>query len=211
MINQSKDLLQGDKHIPFKQMMKYTFKYIKPERKKFIIAFILIIFNVLLDTLLPILVGFITNNLKSNDINIKMIIFVACGYFIISIINQIFLYFESMILQKAGESIIYKLRMDVFTHIEKMSINQFDEMSVGSLVTRVCNYTQSMSDLFTNVLVNVLRNVLTIFTVYGIMFYISWKLSLILLPVIVLVFIISYFFSKLSSKLFKKEKKQLAI
>ena len=42
--------------------------------------------------------------------------------------------------------------MEVFEHIENMSQNQFNIMPVGSLVTRLANYTTSMSDLFTNVL-----------------------------------------------------------
>ena len=64
-----------------------------------------------------------------------------------------------MILQRIGQRIIYQLRVEVFTHIENMSLNQFNEMPVGSLVTRVANYTASMSDLFTNVLEKILKNV----------------------------------------------------
>lgn len=92
-----------------------------------------------------------------------------------------------MLLQHSGQRIIYRMRMEVFTHIENMSQNQFDEMPVGSLVTRVASYTASMSDLFTNVLVNLLRNFLTVVSVYGIMLYISWKLSLILLAFVVII------------------------
>ena len=47
-----------------------------------------------------------------------------------------------------------------------MSQNQFNEMPVGSLVTRVANYTQSMSDLFTNVLVNIVKNAVYVIAVY---------------------------------------------
>ena len=50
-----------------------------------------------------------------------------------------------MVLQKAGQRIVYKLRMEVFEHIEHMSQNQFNEMPVGSLVTRVVSYTASCS------------------------------------------------------------------
>ena len=85
-----------------------------------------------------------------------------------------------MILQKSGQRIVYNLRMEVFEHIERMSQNQFNEMPVGSLVTRVANYTASMSDLFTDVLVNLLRNFLTVIIVFVIilfgLFFIVFKL-----------------------------------
>ncbi len=206
MIKEEKDKLIGDHHLPFKVTMKKVFHYIKPQWKRFLAAAILIVINVILDVILPLITGQVTNNLKKETIDIQVILFFVVSYLIISIINNICLYFESMFLQKAGETIIYDLRVEVFKHIESMSINQFNEMSVGSLVTRVCNYTQSMSDLFTNVLVNVIKNLLTIFAVYGVMLSISWKLSLTLLPIVILVFVLSYFFSKEGKKIFKRER-----
>lgn len=128
----------------------------------------------------------------------------------LSLINQAFLYFESMILQKAGQKIIYNLRMEVFEHIENMSLDQLNDMPVGSLVTRVCSYTTSMSDLFTNVLVNVIRNVLTIVVVYVVMFTISYRLSFVLLGIVILVFIISFVFSRVISKIFRKERRYIS-
>ncbi len=210
MIKEEKDKLLGDHHLPLKVILKKVFKYLKPQWWRFVLALILILINVILDVMLPLFTSEITNNLKADTINIKLIIYIVCAYFILTAINQVFLYFESMLLQKAGETIVCDLRIEVFSHIESMSLNQFNEMSVGSLVTRVCNYTQSMSDLFTNVLVNVLRNILTIVAVYGVMLSISLKLSLFLLPIIIVVFFISYFFSKNISKSFKKERKYVS-
>ena len=115
-----------------------------------------------------------------------------------------------MTLQKAGQRIIYALRTDVFTHIEGMSQNQFSEMPVGSLVTRVASYTQSMSDLFTDVIVSVIRNLVTIVGVYAIMFVVSWKLALLMLIPITVVFISSFLLSLYESKAFRDERKRLS-
>lgn len=207
MKHDEKSKLVGDHKLSTKEMLKKNFQYLKPEWRSFLLAAFLIILNVILDIILPLVLSEVTKILKMDTIDIKLIIAFAVGYFILTIVNQVFMYFESMILQKSGQRIIYSLRMDVFSHIENMSLNQFNEMPVGSLVTRVANYTQSMSDLFTNVFVNIIRNILTAVGVYAMMIYISPLLSLILLPVVVLVFFISYFFSKVVSKIFKKETK----
>ena len=121
-------------------------------------------------------------------------------------INQLFLYIESMILQNCGQRIIYRLRKEIFEHIENMSLNQFNEMPVGSLVTRVTSYTASMSDLFTGVLVRILRDFTTLIGVYVIMFFISMQLSVSLIGVVVIVFIVSYIFSKTVREIFRKER-----
>lgn len=202
--------LKGDVHIPSKDMYKRIWHYLKPETTRFVGAMLLILVNVVLDIILPLFVSRITNNLKSDGINLEFIIGMAVAYLAIGVFNQAFLVWESMLLQKAGQSIIYTLRTEVFDHIEKLSQNQFDEMPVGSLVTRVASYTASMSDLFTNVIVNVIRNVLTVVGVYGIMLYISWQLSLVMLAFIVVVFVTSFVFRKIVRKVFTKERQYIS-
>ena len=202
--------LKGNVHIPTKVMLKRINNYLKPEIARFVGAMLIIVVNVVLDIILPLFVSRITNNLKSDGINLQFIVGMAIAYLAIGVCNQGFLVWESMLLQKAGQNIIYRLRTEVFEHIEKLSQNQFDEMPVGSLVTRVASYTASMSDLFTNVIVNVIRNVLTVVGVYGIMLYISWQLSLVMLGFIVVVFITSYFFRKIVRKVFTKEREYIS-
>lgn len=202
--------LKGDVHIPTKTMFKRIYQYLKPEIGKFIGAMCLIVLNVVLDTILPLFVSSITNNLKSEGINLEFVIGMAVTYLAIGVFNQAFLVWESMLLQRAGQSIIYTLRNDVFKHIEQLSQNQFDEMPVGSLVTRVASYTASMSDLFTNVIVNVIRNALTVVGVYGVMLYISWELSLVMVIFIVIVFATSFAFSKIVKKIFTKERQSIS-
>ena len=219
--------LHGDVKIPFRKMVKNIWKYLKPEMLSFIFGLLLIFINVVLDIVLPSLIGGVTDNLvnakegevitiaklftiDNSEISLTIIIGLTIGYALITIINQIFIYFESMILQKAGQRIIYRIRMEVYEHIENMSINQFNEMPVGSLVTRVTNYTQELSKLFTDVLVNILRNTLTIIGTYAIMFTISYQLSLMMLIFLVIVFVVSFFFSKEVSKIFRKDRKQVS-
>lgn len=202
--------LKGDVHIPTKDMFSRIYRYLKPEMARFVGAMLLILLNVVLDIILPLFVSQITNNLKSDGINVEFIVGMAVAYLAIGVFNQAFLVWESMLLQKAGQNIIYTLRNDVFSHIEQLSQNQFDEMPVGSLVTRVASYTASMSDLFTNVIVNVIKNVLTVVGVYGIMLYISWQLSLVMLAFIVVVFITSFVFRNVVKKVFTKERQYIS-
>ena len=199
-----------DKHLPTFSMIKRSFGYIKPEIKTFILTFVFIIFNVVLSVALPLFIGEITKNLKSDQINIEYIIFLVIVYFILNFLNQIFLYFETMILQKAGQRIIYKLRMEVYEHVLELSSSQLNHMPDGSLVTRVANYTTSVSDLFTSVFVKMITNILTIVGVFGVMLYISPLLSAILLIIIVIVFVFSYIFERIIKKVFKKERNSIS-
>ena len=205
-MTEDNEKLFGDKKIPTKIMIKRLMRYILPEWKSFLFAFFLIILNVGVEVILPLFLKEFTDAIADYNTALSFIIGLSLGYLGICVINQVFIYFESMILQKTGQRIVYKLRMEVFEHIENMSQNQFNIMPVGSLVTRVANYTTSMSDLFTNVLVSLLRNALTIIGVYVIMFFLSWKLSLLLFSFVIVVFIASFIFRKVITKIWKKER-----
>ena len=123
------------------------------------IAFLLIIVNVGCDIVTPLFTSYLTDYLSKGVFNegVSIIVWCAVGSFAIAIFNQMFLYIESVLLTHIGQEIIYNIRMEVFKHIENMSQNQFTEMPVGSLVTRVANYTSSMADFYTSTVVNIIR------------------------------------------------------
>ena len=205
-MQEDNEKLFGDKKIPPKVMFKRLWSYIKPEWKSFGLAFLLIIINVAIDVILPLFIEEHTRAISDSNTVFNYILALVGGYFALCFVGQAFIYFESMILQKTGQRIVYKLRMEVFEHIENMSQNQFTMMPVGSLVTRVANYTTSMSDLFTNVVVSLLRNALTIVGVYIIMICLSPQLSLVLTGFIMVVFIASFFFRMVITKIWRKER-----
>ena len=209
-MQEDNEKLFGDKKIPSRIMIKRLWHYIGPEWKSFALAFILILLNVGLDVVLPLFFREFTNVIAEMSTVFSYIVGLTIGYFSLSFVSQLLIYFESMILQRTGQRIVYKLRMEVFEHIENMSQNQFNEMPVGSLVTRVVSYTSSLSELFTTILVNLVRNVLTIVGVYTIMFFISWRLSLIMLAFVAVVFVVSYIFRKMIHKFFTEERKLIS-
>ena len=205
-----KERLKGDKKIPARILFRRMLAYVRPEIGSFVLAGFLLLLNVALDVVIPLIISRITDGLTSEIIHLRTVIMLAAGTFLIGAVNNLFIYLESMTLQKAGQRIIYALRTDVFAHIEGMSQNQFSEMPVGALVTRVASYTQSMSDLFTDVIVSVIRNLVTIVGVYAIMFFVNWKLACLVLIPITAVFVASFLLSTYESRAFRDERRRLS-
>lgn len=209
-MTEEKQILLGEKHLPLNVKLRRTFSYLKPQLPRFITALALLILNVAFDVAMPVFISSACDNLKSNSLNLNFIIGLAVGYISVGAVNQIVLYIESMLLQKAGQSIVATMRLQVYSHIQNLSQSQLDKMPVGSLVTRVANYTASLSDLFTEVLVKVLKNILTVAGVYGMMLYISWQLSLVMLAFIAAVAAISFIFGKIIGAIFRKERQYIS-
>ena len=203
------DLLEHKK-IPLHSMIKRTWKYIKKEKAAFIISFILIVINVLLGVITPRVSGYFTDNISGSNIVLNHIIVIAAGTFFLALLSQTCIYVETVVLTKAGQRIVYQLRMEVFEHVENMSQNQFNDMAVGSLVTRVCSYTSQLSEFFTGTIVKIGKDFLTVVATYVWMVVLSPELGLAMSVVVLLIFIISFFFSKKVHQIFTKERAQLS-
>ena len=98
---------------------------------------------------------------------------------------MILTYIETMIIQKAGQEVIFNLRQSVFEKIESFSYEQLNEIPVGRLVTRVTNDTNSLNELYTTVLVNLLKYSLMLIGIIINMFLINWILSLYMMLIMV--------------------------
>ena len=207
-IDDEKEKLFGDKKMSMFQILRHSKGYIVKEIWPIILALVLVFINVGIDIALPYLMSYIVDLLKGivNSTAWEVILGVVIGYCALSIANQVIRYFEAMVLQHAGQRIVYQLRMEVFEHIESMSQNQFNMMPVGSLVTRVANYTAAVSDLFTSVLVSLLANGLTVVGVLVMMMTISPRLSIYLLIFAAAAGVVSFFFGRIIGKFFRKER-----
>ncbi len=209
-----KAMLHGDRKIPFFTLLKRTLAYAKGDMWRIVLAMVVVTINVVIDLLLPIIQKQFVDYLDSEHIGnaaLSIIIGMAIGFIAIALINKLISYVMALLLQKAGQNIVERLRMDVFSHIENMSQNQLNEMPVGSLVTRVANYTAAVSNLFTDVLIRFVMNMLTVLTVFVIMITLSWKLSLILLVFAVIVGVVSFFFVGVVANKYRVERKNTSI
>lgn len=219
MAVQDIEKLQGDRKIPTKEMLPRIFKYLKPELASVIFALILSFLNVALSVVNPMFMqGVIdevtgvarTFSFLGSLTSTQYVITLAVTGFALTVLGQGCLFLESYVLNKSGQKVVYSLRMEVFEHIQNMSQDQLNEMPVGSLVTRVANYTASLSELFTNILVNALKNIITVIGVFVIMLTIEPLLTLIMVGFLVIIFIISFVFRNIVRKIFTKERRYVS-
>lgn len=190
---------QADRKIKDSEIIKRTLPYIKPYFWKLMGILLLMILTIAFDLLASVLPGTITEKLSASIMARKELIsvFVLCGLtFVIQVANVVCVYFTTMSLQKIGQKIIYDLRMDVFKHIETMSIAQINEIPVGSLVTRVTSDTNALSNLFTNTIVNLIKNAIMLIGVIATMLIIDWRIALVTLAFMPFIGISSYIFRK---------------
>lgn len=211
-MNEEKEKLLGDRKMSLRELLSHSRPYIAKEKLAIFLSLFLIAVNVGIDIVLPYLTSRFVEVLKGviDNTTMRALMLIVLGYALLGVANQGIRYLQSMVLQKAGQRIVYRMRMEVFQHIESMSQNQFNQMATGSLVTRVANYTAAVSDLFTSVLVNLISNLMTVIGVLIIMMIISIQLSLWLLLFALTAGVVSFFFGKIVGKFFRQERRYIS-
>jgi ATP-binding cassette subfamily B protein len=56
-----------------------------------------------------------------------------------------------MVMEYTGQKVMHDLRIELYSHIQGLSVSFFSKNPTGRLVTRVTNDVQNMHDLFTSV------------------------------------------------------------
>lgn len=199
----TEELPDNERNMSDGELIKRLMDYAKPFWKQFLIVLLLMAFSICFDIVSPLIIGGLQDMVKGSFILADLYKTVAM-YGCILIVSMICTYFQSIILQRVGQKILSDLRMDIFTHIEKLSHEQLNNIPVGKLVTRVTNDTNSISMMFTNVLVNLVKNVMVILGVLGAMLMLNYALTLMVLAFVPFVVLFTVIFRKFSRYVHRK-------
>ena len=175
-------------------------RYIKGKEKYFIIAFIGMIVVVIFGLVQPLILGKVMGLLSEDEFDFNSFVWIIALLVVIIIVSSIVNYSQSIVLQKAGQKIIYEMREDVFNKIESLSIGQLNLIPVGKLVTRVTSDTMAINQMYTQIIISLIRNILSIVGVLIAMFIVNWELTLYVLMVAPLVIGFSVIFRYFSRK-----------
>ena len=189
----------NERHMPDGEIIRRLLKYGKPYWKNFVLVFFVMLFSIVYDLLSPLLVGHIQDTIK-DEFELSYLFTLVGIYAGILVVSLICTYLQAMILQRTGQKILSQIRLDVFTHIEKLSHEQLNKIPVGKLVTRVTNDPNTISFLFTNILVTLAKNCMVVVGVLAAMLMLNYALTLMVLCFVPFVILFTVIFRKFSRR-----------
>ncbi|MCI9436516.1 MAG: ABC transporter ATP-binding protein [Lachnospiraceae bacterium] len=194
-----KDTHEKERSIPDREIVRRLLLYARPYWKSFILVFFVMLFSIVYDLLSPLIIGRIQGLIR-DDFELNSLYAMVGVYAGILVVSMVCTYLQAMILQKTGQKILSRIRMDVFTHIESLSHEQLNNIPVGKLVTRVSNDPNAISFMFTNILVTLAKNTMVIVGVLGAMLMLNYALTLMVLCFVPFVVLFTVIFRKFSRR-----------
>jgi ATP-binding cassette subfamily B multidrug efflux pump len=109
-----------------------------------------------------------------------------------------------------GQRVMYDLRMQIFGHLQRLSIAYFDRHPVGRLMTRVTSDVETLNELFSSGVVTIFGDAFTLVAIMGMMLAIDLRLALVTFSVIPLVWLTARIFRRRVREAFSDIRVRLA-
>jgi ATP-binding cassette subfamily B protein len=184
-----------------KTTLNILLPYLKQYRYRLTGVFFLVILVVGIDLSQPIIVkNAIDKYISVRHPDAGALVLIGGVYLIVVLLAFGLTYFQDILLQATGQSIVREIRIDLFRHIQSLSLKYFDQNASGRIVTNVANDTEALNNFFTDFLSNTLRGVFTLIVIIIFMFQLNFKIAAYCFIVVPLIIVISrYFQGKLRS------------
>ncbi|MCO5190708.1 MAG: ABC transporter ATP-binding protein/permease [Anaerolineae bacterium] len=163
-------------------------QYVRPYAKWMVISILALIVSVALGLILPYAIGTLVDIvLVQNDRQLLNQLVIAL--FIIFIIQAIFSFIHRLTLAYVGENAVKDIRIQVYSHIQKLPLQFYADYRTGEVISRLTNDVAQLQTAITETLVGLLRQGLTLIGAAMLLFFLDWQLTLLILigiPVITL-------------------------
>ncbi|MFZ5572058.1 MAG: ABC transporter ATP-binding protein [Thermodesulfobacteriota bacterium] len=132
-----------------------------------------------------------------------LLLLIVCGNFGL-------VFCQAMVMEYTGQMMMHRLRVDLFTHIQKRSVAFFTRNPVGRLVTRVTSDIQNMHEMFTSVVSFIFQDLFLLAGITVILLLIHFKLACICLLLLPLMLRTAYRFADVARGAFRTLRVKIA-
>jgi len=187
-----------------KKTLKRLWYYLSFYKSRLIIGIILTVVSNVLSLFGPYLTGKMINEMVvvNNGIQIDFYEIFFLGALMISfyLTSAIMNYILSIALVKMSQSVVYKLRADLFNKMTTVSVNYFDTNQTGDIISRMSYDIDTIAGSLSSDVLSLITSTITLVVSFIMMLIVSPILLLIYFITIPLSFLLTTFLSKIIKK-----------
>jgi len=166
------------------KVMPEIWKLVKPRRALLSVSFLLMILNRATGLVLPGSMRYLIDNVMGKH-QLDMLPKIVGAVVLATVVQGISSYTLTQLLSKAGQRLITDLRMQVQSHIGRLSVSFFDENRTGTLVARIMTDVEGVRNLIGTGVLDFFGGLLT--AVFAFCYLISLSVQMTLLTFGILV------------------------
>lgn len=117
------------------------------------------------------------------------------------------MYFQNYWMVGIAQQTVYRLRTNLFSHLQKLPVTFFDKRQHGELMSRMTNDIENVSQTLNTSFIQVFSSILTLIGTVALMLYLSPLLTLLTMIIIPVMFVAMRWITRRTGKLFKEQQK----
>ncbi len=142
--------------------------------------------------------------------NVKMLELLPFVIIMIYILEAVFLFGQTYLMNYVGQDLIKRLRDELYSHIQMLSLSFFHKHETGVLMARITNDVSIIKGMVSDAAAGVLKDSLSIIGLLCVIFYLDWKLAMIAVTVLPLAALLIVNFGKRMRKLSTRRQEAMA-
>ncbi|VOO51927.1 ABC transporter ATP-binding protein [Streptococcus pneumoniae] len=166
-------------------VLKRLMSYLKPYRLLTFLALSFLLATTVIKSVIPLVASHFIDQYLSN-LN-QLAVTVLLVYYGLYILQTVVQYVGNLLFARVSYSIVRDIRRDAFANMEKLGMSYFDKTPAGSIVSRLTNDTETISDMFSGILSSFISAVFIFLTTLYTMLVLDFRLTalvLLFLPLI---------------------------
>jgi len=186
--------------------------YMKPYKGLLSLAFLFLVGATVTEMMGPFLIKqFLDEHLVPRNFEQSALVTLFVVYMIAHLLKVLFTYLNLLYFQNIAFKIVQDMRVEVYEHVQRLSLSFFDRTPIGTLVSRITNDTEAIKDFYVSVLSTFVKNVVFLIGILVAMFLLNVKLALFSLLLIPIMLTIMTMYRRKSSVFYLELRNQLSI
>ncbi|MGH9323852.1 MAG: ABC transporter ATP-binding protein [Vicinamibacteria bacterium] len=120
-------------------------------------------------------------------------------------------FFQVYIMNMAGQRVMFDMRREIFSHLQRLQPAFFDRNPVGRLVTRVTTDVDALNELFTSGVVTIFGDIFMLLGIMVVLVYLDWRLALVTFTVLPALFAVTMIFKRRVREVYRKVRTRIAM
>ena len=121
---------------------------------------------------------------------------IAILYILVLVTSFAVEFLQTYTMQLAGQKAMFDLRMQIFSHLQRLHVGFFDRNPVGRLVTRLTTDIDALNEMFASGVIAIFGDFFTLTVIMGVMLWLNAPLALVTFAVLPLIALATALFRK---------------
>ena len=189
-------------------VLKRLLGYLKPYSLLTLLALSFLLATTVIKSIIPLVASHFIDQYLGNLSQFAVTVLIA--YYGLYILQTLIQYIGNLLFARVSYSIVRDIRKDAFANMEKLGMSYFDKTPAGSIVSRLTNDTETISDMFSGILSSFISAVFIFVTTLYTMLVLDYRLTALVLLFLPLIFILVNLYRKKSVKIIEKTRSFLS-